>query len=202
MRNILLLMFFLVSLSSPLIAADLERGKQLHRTCALCHGQQSQGVEGGKYPRLAGMRVDYMLKQLEDYKTGVRDNLTMTLVGQIKQMSEQDMEDLAKYIYTIDLSKGDHPFNIETAEGDIKNGKSLYKSDCKTCHGRNGKGVARKGAPRLAGQYTLYLKNQIAEFKARSRYHDNDEDDDTFDDYTDEEIQDILAYISTLDDGK
>ena len=52
----------------------------------------------------------------------------------------------------------------------------------------------------LAGQYTAYLMNQIEIFKHKERYHDNDEDDDTFEDYSEEQIKDIMAFISTLDD--
>ena len=33
-------------------AADLDNGKKLSRSCALCHGQYMQGVAGDLYPRL------------------------------------------------------------------------------------------------------------------------------------------------------
>ncbi|MBF0265229.1 MAG: c-type cytochrome [Gammaproteobacteria bacterium] len=181
-------------------AIDLENGKRLHRSCALCHGQLSQGTIDGKYPRIAGMREDYMIKQMEDYKEGVRNNLTMTLVGRIKTMSETDMEDVAGYIRSINLKSKEYTLNIPTAEGDVKQGKKMFRGDCKSCHGKRAEGIARKGAPMLAGQYTAYLASQIEIFKAKERYHDNDKDDETFKEYTADELQSILAYISTLDD--
>jgi len=187
-------------------AIDLENGKRLHRSCALCHGQLSQGTNDGKYPRLAGMREDYMIKQMEDYKEGIRNNLTMTLVGRIKTMSETDMEDVAAYIRSINLKSKEYTLNIPTAKGDIAKGKEFFMDECKTCHGRKAQGIARKGAPMLAGQYTAYLMGQIELFKANAkaqdggRYHDNDEDDETFEEYSEKDLQDILAFISTLDD--
>jgi len=198
MRWIVLLVFMMISISAT--AVDLDNGKRLHRSCALCHGQLSQGVYGGEYPRLAGMRESYMIKVLNDYKEGIRENLTMTLVGQINTMSETDMEDLAAYIRSINLKTKEYTLNIATAEGDIAAGKEIYMDDCKTCHGRRGEGIARKEAPMLAGQYPKYLMSQINIFKTKERYHANDKEDETFVDYSDKNLQDIMAFISTLDD--
>ena len=100
---------------------------------------------------------------------------------------------------TIDLDEV-APLEIPTGPGDVKNGKDLYKGECKTCHGRKGEGKSRKESPPLRGQYSEYLARQIEMFKNRERLHDNDEDDEAFDDYSPEELQDILAFIATLDD--
>ena len=37
-------------------------------------------------------------------------------------------------------------------------------------------------------------------FKKKERIHANDEEDETFAEYEPQQIKDILAYISTLDD--
>ncbi len=60
--------------------------------------------------------------------------------------------------------------------------------------------MKRKESPPLAGQYSEYLTRQIAMFKKKERIHANDEEDETFAEYEPQQIKDILAYISTLDD--
>ena len=105
-------LFFLGLFSFSTYAVDLKNGKRLHRSCALCHGQLSQGVDGGEFPRLAGMPEHYMIKVLNDYKDGKRDNLTMTLVGGIKRMTDSDIEDLAAYIRSLNLKTKEYTLNI------------------------------------------------------------------------------------------
>ncbi len=73
-------------------------------------------------------------------------------------------------------------------DGDARSGKRLYKSDCKTCHGRKGEGKSRKESPPLRGQYHEYLQRQIALFKNKERIHADDPDDETFVDYEDEDL--------------
>ncbi len=193
-------------LSSPLlatdtdVAADLDNGARLHKTCALCHGYWSQGIPGGLYPRLAGYPADITYQQMLDYKTKERDNPPMTIVGRINTMPEKDLRDLAAFIEQIDLDKV-APLNIPTRPGmDIKKGKQLYKEDCKTCHGTQAQGKPRKDGPPLAGQYTEYLMKQVRMFQSKHRIHADDDEDETFDEYTSKELHDIFAFISTLDD--
>lgn len=177
---------------------DLERGKQLHRQCALCHGQFSQGILGGKYPRMAGMPEYYLLRMIERYKDGTLEYPAMTVVGGLRNLSQEDTESLVAYISMIDLGSV-APLTIPTAPGDVEEGEETYKNDCRTCHGRKGEGVSRKESPPLRGQYTEYLARQIEMFKRKQREHALDPEDESFADYSDEEIQNILAYISTLE---
>ncbi|MEW8205264.1 MAG: hypothetical protein AB2746_03995, partial [Candidatus Thiodiazotropha taylori] len=43
-----------------------------------------------------------------------------------------------------------------------------------------------------------YIFSQIKKFQDKQRHHDDDPEDDTFDDYADTEIDDIIAYVTTL----
>lgn len=199
---------FLVALTATLplslhagddVEPNMEQGQQLHRQCALCHGQFSQGILGGKYPRLAGLPDYYLLGMIEKYKDNTLSYPAMTVVGGLRNLTEEDIAGLAAYISEIDLAETS-PLNILTAPGNVEEGEDLYKGDCKTCHGRKGEGKRKKDSPPLRGQYTEYLQRQIDMFKKKERFHDNDEDDEAFDDYSDEELRAILAFISTLDD--
>lgn len=187
-----------VSLSAE-AEPDLQLGERLNRQCALCHGQHAQGIIGGKYPRLAGLPDYYLLEMMEKYKEGILDYPAMTVVGGLRNLSQHELESLAAYLSDIDLDEV-APLDIPTAPGDVENGEELYEGDCKTCHGRKGEGKRRKESPPLRGQYTEYLARQIEMFNKKERIHADDEEDETFVDYTPEEIQDILAFISTLDD--
>jgi cytochrome c553 len=179
---------------------DLDLGKQLNRQCALCHGRYSQGILGGKYPRLAGLPDYYQKKALKEYRDGIREHSAMVVVGGLHNMSDHDINSLAAYLADIDLDAV-YPLDVPTPEGaDIDNGEDLYKGDCKTCHGRKGEGKASKDSPQIAGQYDGYLMRQIGMFKDKKREHAGDPEDDTFDDYSDQDILDIVGFITTLDD--
>ena len=134
-----------------------------------------------------------------DSKT-ILTNPAMVTIGRLDSMSEKDMEDLNAYIASIDIKKEVPDFQIPTFKGDAERGKELYDDDCKTCHGKKAEGKKKKEAPPTAGQYSEYLLRQVDFFKTKFRWHDNDEEDETFEDYTDEDIIDMLTYISTLDD--
>ena len=181
-------------------SADLENGKKQFQFCALCHGKQGQGILGGGYPRIGGLPEWYLQHQTEQFVSEKRPNPAMVTVGRLDSMSEKDMEDLNAYIASIDLKKEVPEFEIPTYKGDAERGKELYKDDCKTCHGRKAEGKKKKEAPPTAGQYSEYLLRQVDFFKTKFRWHDNDEEDETFEDYTEEDIIYMLTYISTLDD--
>jgi cytochrome c553 len=54
--------------------------------------------------------------------------------------------------------------------------------------------------PPLTGQYSLYLKRQIENFRQGDRLHDAAEDAQIFSEFGDAEIDDILAFLSVQDD--
>ena len=181
-------------------AADLENGKDLFKFCTLCHGQVGQGVKGGDFPKIGGLPKYYLTDQIEKFVSEQRFNPAMVTIGRLDTMSEKDKDDLMSYIASIDIQKEAPTLTIPTFIGNAKKGKKLYKGDCKTCHGSKAEGKKKKQAPPTAWQYSEYLLRQIDFFKAKDRHHDNDPEDETFDDYTKEEINDILTFISTLDD--
>jgi len=198
-RFLLVALATLTPLTLKAADPDMNRGKALNRQCALCHGLHGQGIIGGKYPRLAGLPQYYLVSMMNKYKDGTLDYQAMTVVGGLRNLSDEDTQNLAAYLSDIDLAAVS-PLNIPTPEADAENGEELFQGDCKTCHGRKAEGMKRKESPPLAGQYSEYLARQIAMFKKKERIHANDEEDETFAAYEPQEVQDILAYISTLDD--
>ena len=89
------------------------------------------------------------------------------------------------------------------AAGDVDRGRQLY-AVCAACHGPNAEGMAALNAPANAGQDPWYMTRQLNNFKAGIR---GAHPDDTFGAQmrpmamvlaTDEQIADVVAYISSL----
>lgn len=86
-------MIFLLMIVGAQAAGDPVAGKAKAASCAACHGANGQGIPPN--PPLAGQTEAQLLQELEDYKSGKRNNAVMK--GLTAGLSEQDMENLAAY---------------------------------------------------------------------------------------------------------
>jgi cytochrome c553 len=59
-------------LAASTLQGDTERGAALYASCATCHGAAGEGSESLGAPALAGQNDWYLLKQLNDYRSGAR----------------------------------------------------------------------------------------------------------------------------------
>jgi len=88
------------------VTGDVEHGAELYTVCANCHGANGRGVAMNA-PRQAGMSDWYMLRQLENFKAGIRGSHRADLhgkqMGMMSQMlqDEQAMRDVVAYINTL-----------------------------------------------------------------------------------------------------
>lgn len=89
----------LTTLTFTATAQDAQKGKTLYNTCIECHGEDGLGKREKNAPKLSGQFDWYVIKQVNDFKTGVRKNPDMD--PYIKNLSEQDIKDLAAYILTL-----------------------------------------------------------------------------------------------------
>jgi len=93
--------------SQPSISGDVARGEKIFTTCASCHGQDGQGIWSQNAPRLKGADDWYVVRQLDNYKKGIRGAHPQDLYG--KQMmlmttmlrDDQAMNDLVAYLNTL-----------------------------------------------------------------------------------------------------
>ena len=93
--------------SPPTINGDTDRGEHLFNTCKSCHGPNGEGIWALNAPRLNGINDWYLVRQLENYKQGIRGSHPQDLYG--KQMTlltgmlrdEQDIRDVVAYINTL-----------------------------------------------------------------------------------------------------
>jgi cytochrome c553 len=88
-----------MALSAPAFAAkgDADAGKKKAEPCKACHGESGISVSP-EFPKIAGQHPDYLATALRHYKLGKRKNPIMA--GQVANLSEADMRDLAAYYST------------------------------------------------------------------------------------------------------
>ena len=83
-------------------AARVLRGKKKadETLCTMCH---LGGLAGqNEIPRVAGQHPEYVIKQLKAFKARTRTNDAGNMTSVAQTISEQDIEDLAHYIASLD----------------------------------------------------------------------------------------------------
>jgi cytochrome c553 len=214
MRLAVITIFLTLLCAGAAGADEQERAKEINGVCSTCHGEYGQGGKRGEYPRLAGQRPTYLAEQLRSYRERRRINIPMFPYTQERELSDEEVEIISNYLAAIELPtqmptfKGDEDaltrlllaekvMIIPRVEGDIENGKAIYQRDCANCHARNGRG--RSNFPMLVGQYTNYLQKQMEAYIRGDRPHDDDKaKSGVLMPLTDKDLQDILAYLTTL----
>jgi cytochrome c553 len=93
-RLLLLIVGSVLCANLATAGGDPEAGKTKVQVCAGCHGPEGVSPTPN-FPILAGQYESYLLRALQEYKSGVRKNPIMG--GQVAALSEDDMADLAAY---------------------------------------------------------------------------------------------------------
>lgn len=198
---------------------DREYAEEINETCAGCHGEFAEGTTNGEYPRLAGLDANYLAKQLRVFKSRERLNIPMTPYTTERELPEEDLVLIAAYLSQIEIPSKLPPIdeskefdalarlkasgrvvNIARYPGDIKKGRLFYNKECAGCHGKKAQGTQSREVPPLAGQYSIYLTRQIKKFRSGERLHDDPRDADIFKSFSDTQINNMLAFLSILDD--
>lgn len=192
---------------------NLERGKEINGTCAGCHGEFGQGGKRGEYPRIAGQRQAHIIDQLLAFRKRTRLNLPMFPYTQERELTDADIQDVSAYLASVELPTQWPEFKdsddaltrltavekvmiIPRAPGNLDNGRTIYQKECVTCHARDGMG--RGKFPRLVGQYTSYLRKQMDIFVKGERSHDDDEAPGILNQLKEQDLQDLLAYLTSI----
>lgn len=79
--------------SNP-VTGDPAKGKQKAAMCASCHGDDGNS-ENPMFPRLAGQYESFLIRALNEYKSGARSNPMM--MGFAATLSEEEIRDVAAY---------------------------------------------------------------------------------------------------------
>jgi cytochrome c553 len=148
--------------------ADLAKGQQLAATCMACH--TADGTRGAPAnPIIAGQHPEYLVKQLQEFKSGKRKNAVMA--GMVAALSEDDMRHLAAFYASKSAKTGFAKVKATVSQGEqIWRGGVLSKAlpACAGCHGPNGAGMPSQ-YPRIAGQHADYTEAQLLAFRSGAR---------------------------------
>jgi len=161
----------LLSLSVHAQAAkiDLKKGAELYgQVCVACHAADGNSTVAAN-PKLAQQHPEYLVKQLQEYKSGKRANAIMT--GFASALSDDDMRNIA---YWLADQKGSTGFARDKEL--VTLGERIYRGGltdrrvaaCAGCHAPNGVGIPAQ-YPRLAGQHADYTAAQMKAFRSGER---------------------------------
>lgn len=132
--------------------------------CVACHGAGGNSGTPAN-PKLAQQHPEYIIKQLQEFKAGKRQNPIMQ--GFAAQLSDQDMKNVAAYLTTQKAKPG---FAKDKALAAL--GEKIYRGGvqdrqvpaCAGCHSPNGAGIPAQ-YPRLSGQHADYVASQLTAFR-------------------------------------
>ncbi|MDP3084380.1 MAG: c-type cytochrome [Rubrivivax sp.] len=154
--------------NKPAFKADLAKGQALAATCMACHtADGSRGAPAN--PILQQQHPEYLVKQLQEFKSGKRKNAVMQ--GFAATLSEDDMRHLAAF-YAAKQAKTGFARNKDT----VTLGEQIYRGGiaakqvpaCAACHSANGAGLPSQ-YPRLGGQHGDYTAAQLTAFRSGAR---------------------------------
>jgi cytochrome c553 len=156
--------------AAPMAAKpDLVKGEaSFTAVCAACHGADGNSAIAAN-PKLSQQHPEYLLKQLQEFKSGKRNNAIMK--GFATTLSDDDMRNIAFWA----ASKKVKPGFAKDKEL-VALGERIYRGGiadrqiaaCAGCHSPNGAGIPAQ-YPRLGGQHADYVAAQLTTFRDGGR---------------------------------
>ena len=172
--------------------------KIINNLCIACHAVDgNSAVEVN--PKLAGQHAAYITKQLNNFKSGLRENVVMA--GMVANLTDKDMTNLGHY-----FSEQNILLSSATENGVGSLGESIFRAGiknkgvaaCASCHGPSGHGIPDK-YPRLNAQHSEYTLAQLNAFRLELRKNDPAEVMRTIaQKLTEQEMQSVADYIQGL----
>jgi cytochrome c553 len=151
---------------SPALAVEMGDDKAAYAACVACHGAQGEGNDALKAPAIAGQSEEYLVRQLNNFKSGLRGASPDDAAGgQMRGIAntlvtDESVQSVAAYVAAMPHTWAEVP------EGaDLGNGNNYYEAICGACHGGRAEGNDKLKAPRLAGLSVAYMKRQYANLK-------------------------------------
>ncbi|MET0755066.1 MAG: c-type cytochrome [Pseudoxanthomonas sp.] len=195
---------------------DAKAGQTKASACAACHGADGNSSDP-QYPRIAGQSERYSAHQMALIASGQRGGPAVAMVPFVKDLTPQDMRDIAAYFATQKSGAGLADDTV-IADGPYKDmkfyevGQQLYRGGdaargipaCMACHGPSGAGNPGPAYPHLGGQRQDYAARRLQEYRAGTT---TEKDPALFNimaqvasKLTDQEIQALGTYLQGLHD--
>jgi cytochrome c553 len=154
---------------APAAKVDLAKGQATAtQVCAACHS--ADGTRGSPAnPIIAGQHPEYLVKQLQEFKSGKRANAVMK--GFATTLSDDDMKNVAAFYAGKSAKPG-----FAKDKTLVSLGEKIYRGGiadkavpaCAGCHSPNGAGLPAQ-YPRLGGQHADYTEAQMLAFRSGAR---------------------------------
>ena len=148
---------------------DLVKGEASYTAvCAACHGADGNSAIAVN-PTLAQQHPEYLVKQLEEFKSGKRNNAVMK--GFATMLTDEDMKNIAYWVASKPAKAG-----FAKDKDLVTLGERIYRGGiadrniaaCAGCHSPNGAGIPAQ-YPRLSGQHADYTVAQLNTFRDGTR---------------------------------
>jgi len=149
-------------------------GMQPWETCASCHSLD--GISAmARFPKLAGQRVDYITKQVRDFRDGRRQNDGGQMAAIAGDIDDENLAKSAAYFAGLPAPPPDA--SQPTDSEDWRRGATLYRdgdgtagiAGCSSCHEADRQ---RPDAPLLRAQHAAYLEKQLHDWRSGARHND------------------------------
>ena len=171
MKRLWLLTAFLpgaLGANGALADGNPEAGAAKSAVCQACHGPTGNSANP-EWPSLAGLGADYITEQLQNFKSGKRNNPIM--MGNVLALTPEDMADLGAF-FGKQVNTG-----LEADLSVAAAGEKLYRGGdkargipaCMACHGPAGAGIETAKYPPLRGQHSVYGAKQLADYASGAR---------------------------------
>lgn len=161
--------------STQALAQDgsVEAGQGKSAICASCHGVDGNSITP-EWPSLAGQHETYIVRQLEAYRNGERQDVGMQNFAAM--LTEQDMHDIAAYFSSQALRpRGADPALVSLGEEIYRGGlPDRAIPACIACHGPSGSGNPLAVYPRVGGQHATYTLATLREYSSGARRSDGE----------------------------
>ncbi|MBA4193665.1 MAG: cytochrome c4 [Hydrogenophaga sp.] len=176
---------------------DLAKGAAAYgNVCVACHAADGNSSTPAN-PKLAGQHPEYLIKQLQEYKSGKRANAIMQ--GFAATLSDDDMRNIAYWLASQTPKEG-----ASTDKDLVTLGERIYRGGiadrqiaaCAGCHSPNGAGIPSQ-YPRLSGQHAEYTETQLRHFRDGTR-RNNAQMTGVAAKMNDREIKAVSDYIAGL----
>ena len=185
------------SVQAQTVKPDLGKGAATYgQVCVACHAADGNSSTPAN-PKLAQQHPEYLIKQLQEYKSGKRENAIMK--GFASSLSDDDMVNISYWLASQKATPG-----FAQEKDLVRLGERIYRGGiagrnvaaCASCHSANGAGSPSQ-YPRLAGQHAEYTLDQMNQF--RSGVRKNSAQMTKIAAYmTDEELRAVSDYIAGL----
>ncbi len=157
------------------VKGNIEKGESAYSVCVTCHGANGQGNKALNAPKIAGLPDWYVERQLNNFKSGIRGVHAKDIFGQqmrpmaMALANDEAVRDMTVFVASLKSRSISKPVTVASSSTAKTNvpapvSEPLY-APCASCHGSEGEGNQKLGAPRLAGQQAWYLERQLRNWR-------------------------------------